>query len=118
MVTVVEAVPVSPSAVQAACAAQGAGAVDSLVVRPDRIELRLGETFSLADLNITAGDASGTATSPPYFILDSPVAKLDGAVIRALSIGEAEFRILPFCRYLREGKGAARATVVPVVVRP
>ena len=67
---------------------------------------------------ITAAGAHGTAPSPPYFVLRSPVAELDGAVIRALSVGEAEFRILPFCRYLREGTGAARATVIPVVVRP
>jgi hypothetical protein len=97
-VTVVEAVPVSLSEVRASCAVEGAEAVDTFVVRPTRIELRIGQTFSLADLNITPVGARGAAPAPRYFDLDSPVAKLDGAVIRALSVGEAEFRILPFCR--------------------
>ena len=118
VLTIVEAIPLSPSEIQAWCVTENVVAADTFVVRPNRIELRVGETFSLSDLEVIPLGAPNRPRASPHFTLNSPVAKLDGAAIRALSVGEAQFRILSFCGYLREGEEAARATVVPVVVRP
>jgi hypothetical protein len=114
--------PAAPRAginVPAYCAERPEVWADSIRVRPEEIELRLGDSLSLGVLQTTrVGAADSLKHSPAHYELRSPVAKIERGTIYATAVGEAELRARPLCRAVTQPRGAVAATSVRIQVRP
>lgn len=84
------------SAAAPAGVAESAFGVDSVVVQPQRIEVRVGEAYPLSRLNVTLLDAAGQTVEdvPVMHHLQSRVATIEGEAVRAHRAGEAELILL------------------------
>jgi hypothetical protein len=69
--------------------------VDTIVVAPAELRLRVGEELDVEQLTITARDSAGAplVRFAPVFVLVSPAASFDGDVFRGDAPGEAELFI-------------------------
>ena len=111
--------PGSGITIPAYCEERPAERADSVSVRPVSIELRVGETLALRELQVRpVGTADSLAHTPAGFELRSPVAKIEKAHLVATAPGNAELRVRPLCRMTREGRSHAPVTIVPVIVGP
>ena len=97
--TVVESRPVAAASADSGLAEaiarsrSAAGSVDSIVVSPSVIELRVGEVFPRERLIITGRDATGAVVpdfAPRRWLLPNPVASFDAEGIRALGPGTVD----------------------------
>lgn len=78
-------------AAHARAAAAGA-LVDTILVQPAEIRMRVGHTFPVDELRVVAQDATGATVADfaPMYVLASPVARFNGLSFEARAVGEAE----------------------------
>ena len=71
------------------------GRVDTILVQPAQIELRVGEAVLAGEIEVSARDAAGRPVDgfAPVFVLASRIAAFDGSALRGLAPGTAELFI-------------------------
>ena len=114
---VVEAEPMSAGDV---AREQGAGTgVDTIIVRPAVLNLSVGDTTFLSDLQIQAYDRGGSEVrrfKPAFITQGGRIYRVEGLMLRAVAPGETQF----FVEALPRNPSAPRrrpSTAVRVVVR-
>ena len=85
-------VPVDTASAAHARAVASAATVDTVLVEPRELRLRVGEALPAERLTVIAHDAAGTpiAHFAPVFVLASRVATFDGQAFRGVAAGQAE----------------------------
>jgi len=115
--TAIVARPTSREEILAYCDARPEEAVvDSVVVSPARLVLRVGDVLALTSLSNTSA-VSGT-TVPVRYETEPGSAKIEAGGLRAITAGTTVLKVRPLCAVVRNSAGEVPLTSVPVLIQP